>query len=247
MIGKGFIRFRDIIERMPPIKSLTKEQLLTEDLLMERIEPLDIYYAPHNEVIMEHAKLMIVGLTPGFHQMKLALAEAQAAILEGDSDEQACMRAKQTARFAGVMRVNLITMLDQLGIDNWLGLNSCEDLFAQHAYWLNSTSVIPYPAFLHGRNYTGSQPHLLKHKMLTAYAKLHMHDQLEKVPSIPVIPLGKQVEGLLRLLVEDQVIDQQRILWGFPHPSGANGHRLRQFAEHLPSMSRQVTEWANQS
>jgi len=243
IISDAFSSYRRTIASLPPILTLSKEKLLIEELLLTRIAPLELYYAPHNDVIFEQAKLMIVGLTPGFHQMQLALAEAQLAIVEGGSDEEACIRAKRSARFAGAMRKNLITMLDQLKLNEWLELESCLTLFEHHVDWLNSTSVLPYPAFLHQKNYTGSQPNLLKHEQLRSYAVQHMKKQLELLPHIPIIPLGKSVEGILRLLASQQALDERYVLWGFPHPSGANGHRHKQFIEEEERMKEQIKSW----
>lgn len=243
IISHTFSTYRHTIASLPPILSLTREELLVEDLMLTRIAPLDLYYAPHNDVIFEHARLMIVGLTPGFHQMQIALSEAQAAIQAGLSDEEACIRAKRSARFAGAMRHHLIDMLDQLNLHEKLGIDSCFTLFDQHIDWLNSTSVLPYPAFLQHKNYTGSQPNLLKHEQLSRYALSHMAKQLELLPGIPVIPLGKSVEGILRMLVAQHTLDERNVLWGFPHPSGANGHRHRQFSEQKQQMIQRVASW----
>lgn len=253
IISDTFSAYRHTIASLPPILTLTKEELFIDKLLLKRIDPLELYYAPHNDVIFEQARLMIVGLTPGFHQMQIALAEAQAAIQEGDSDEHACLRAKRSARFAGAMRKHLISMLDELKLHEWLGLDSCLTLFEHKVDWLNSTSVIPYPAFLHQKNYTGSQPNLLKHEQLCSYAVNHMKHQLQMLsrmkrqpatmPHIPIIPLGKGVEGILQLLASERVVDEKYVLWGFPHPSGANGHRHKQFLTHRQQMIQQIASW----
>lgn len=243
IISDTFSSYRHTIACLPPILTLSKEQLLIESLLLKRIAPLELYYAPHNDVIFEQARLMVVGLTPGFHQMQLALAEAQAAIQAGDSDEQACIRAKRSARFAGAMRKHLIAMLDQLKLNEWLGVDSCSTMFEQSVDWMNSTSVLPYPAFLRNKNYNGSQPNLLKHEELRSYALNHMKKQLELLPRIPIIPLGKSVEGIMRLLASQHALDKRYVLWGFPHPSGANGHRHKQFTELEHQMKEQIAGW----
>jgi hypothetical protein len=54
-------------------------------------------------------------------------------------------------------------------------------------------------------------------------------EQVSCRPSPPVkrnallLPLGRAAEGCLRLLVDSGQLDQSRCLFGFPHPSGANG------------------------
>ena len=235
--------YRDILLNLPPIMTLNKKQLLIDELHVTDVSSLKLYYAPHNDVVYSDAKLLIVGLTPGFQQMRLALAAAQAAIWEGEDDTTACYRAKQKARFAGSMRINLIGMMNELGIQHWLRLASSEELFEQYAAWLHSTSMIRYPAFINGRNYSGTQPDLMNIEAIRMYAYEHMEEQVTMFPHIPIIPLGRKVEAIMRMLVEREIVDEARVLWGFPHPSGANGHRHQQFAEKKFSMMQQIKRW----
>ncbi|MEB1805893.1 MAG: hypothetical protein LPK26_01035 [Bacillaceae bacterium] len=46
-----------------------------------------------------------------------------------------------------------------------------------------------------------------------------------------IIPAGKAVSEVLRYLVAEGQIYNQTILYDFPHPSGANGHRRKQYEE----------------
>lgn len=238
--------YREVIASLPPIMTLKKDELLIKELHVLTIAPLELYYAPHNEVAFEGAKLLIVSLTPGFQQMRLALAEAQSAIWAGASDSEACYRAKQKARFAGAMRQNLISMLDQLHVQHLLRLDSCADLFDKQAHLLNSTAIIPYPAFYKGRNYSGSQPDLLQSASLCSYIMAHMKQQAKLLPNVPIIPLGRSVEDMMRLLVKQGIINENKVLWGFPHPSGANGHRHQQFANNQADMIVIINRWQNE-
>jgi hypothetical protein len=235
--------YRDVLIGLPPIMTMKKEQLLIDELHVKDIAPLKLYYAPHNDVAYHGAKLLIAGLTPGFQQMQLALAAAQEALWQGEDDREACYRAKRTARFAGTMRSNLIMMLNLVGVQQWLELDNCASLFEEHAHWLHSTSIVPYPAFYKGRNYSGSQPDLLKHELLRSYVLEHMEQQMSMFPDIPIIPLGRSVEAMIGLLVQQGVIKEAQVLWGFPHPSGANGHRHQQFTDMHGQMMKQVQHW----
>lgn len=239
-------RYREVIAGLPPVMTLKKDELLIKELHVQSLTPLELYYAPHNEVAFEEAKLLIVSLTPGFQQMQLALAEAQSAIWAGADDREACCRAKHKARFAGAMRQNLISMLDQLHIQHLLRLGSCADLFAGQAHLLNSTAIIPYPAFYNGRNYSGSQPDLLKSAPLCSYVVAHMKRQVKLLPHAPIIPLGRSVEDMMKLLVKQGIISESKVLWGFPHPSGANGHRHQQFANKQADMTAIIKRWQNE-
>lgn len=65
---------------------------------------------------------------------------------------------------------------------------------------------------------------------------------MERQPGALIIPLGKTVEGLLQRMEEEGLLGECGILHGFPHPSGANGHRRKQFAEHREAMKRRLEE-----
>ncbi|MGM0852612.1 MAG: hypothetical protein ACQEWI_08370 [Bacillota bacterium] len=55
-----------------------------------------------------------------------------------------------------------------------------------------------------------------------------------------IVPLGVNVSKALTYLAEQSLIDSMSILNGFPHPSGGNGHRHRQFAEHKQGMMEKI-------
>jgi hypothetical protein len=64
-----FTQFKDLIKALPAV--YTDEMIKSEQFLLEREEKkkLEIYYAPF-EYVNERAKVVIVGITPGLHQMK---------------------------------------------------------------------------------------------------------------------------------------------------------------------------------
>ena len=47
------------------------------------------------------------------------------------------------------------------------------------------------------------------------------------------------------MLVEAGQLDGARCLLGFPHPSGDNGHRVRQFRENQAHPSEEIDNWAD--
>ena len=65
---------------------------------------------------------------------------------------------------------------------------------------------------------------------------------LDNAKNIMLIPLGIAVEEVLFRLAEDNVINEDQILRGFPHPSGANVNRLIQFEENKESMINFIKE-----
>ena len=57
-----------------------------------------------------------------------------------------------------------------------------------------------------------------------------------------IIPLGKAVEEVLEQMISDNIIKKEQCLLGFPHPSGANGHRKKQFAENKEKLEDIIEE-----
>lgn len=51
-----------------------------------------------------------------------------------------------------------------------------------------------------------------------------------------IIPLGKAVEEVLALMINENLIKKEQCLLGFPNPSGANGHRKIQFEANKEKM-----------
>ncbi|OMD81629.1 hypothetical protein BSK64_01870 [Paenibacillus odorifer] len=229
-------QYKSAILSLPKGTVLTKEDLQVEKLLMERNGKVEMYYAPHNEYINPSAKVIIIGLTPGFTQMGIAIQEAIISLEAGLSDEEVCRTAKEAARFAGSMRNTLIHMLDTLKLHQHLNLTSCEELFQQQQTILHTSSLLHFPVFVDKKNYSGAQPKLLSNSFLRAQALSSLREELNILSRALIIPLGKTVESILQLLVSAGELDKQRCLWGFPHPSGANGHRYKQFASQQEQM-----------
>lgn len=223
--------------RLLPIKNkYTKDEILTKDFLIDKDGSLEIYYAPHNEYINQNAKIFIVGITPGFSQMSTAISKARKDIEENKSIEEIQYDCKVEGRFSGPLRKNIIQMLDEIKLNEALEIDSCEELFNDKDYLLHTTSLIPYSVFLKGNNYTGHSPKLVRSKFLMNYVYENFKENISKLDDVLIIPLGKAVEEVLEELVKNKVIKEEQILKGFPHPSGANGHRLVQLEENKDNM-----------
>ena len=186
-----------------------------------------MYYAPFGWCNTQ-ARLAIIGVTPGFTQMEIAFRVVRREILSCAGTDSACRRAKYAASFAGSMRKNLIQMLDGIGLPSFLGVSS-ESLFGEANHLLHTTSAVSFPAFVHGKNYTGSRPRLVQSAFLMKYVREQLAPELSNLERACFLPLGKAIEDALRVLEDEGLIRAGRTLYGFPHPSGANGHRKRQF------------------
>jgi len=200
---------------------------LNDDLLMERDGKLSIYYAPFDYTNTQ-AKVVIVGITPGKTQMVNALNEAHRQLNRGASMEDALRAAKRTASFSGAMRPNLIGLLDRIGLHRRLGIATCAALFESANHLVQTTSVLRFPVFVDGENYSGN-PNMLKQPLLRRYLLEHFGQEARTLSDALFVPLGDKVAQALEFLACEGVIDSRRVLGGLPHPSGANAERIAYF------------------
>lgn len=221
-----FSRFATAIRNVNVEKVATAGDIPVEFLLGQQ-GPLSTHYIPF-DYVNRHAKVVLVGITPGLTQWKNAVREAQLQLLRGASMEEARIAAKRTGAFSGTMRPNLVSLLDRIGIDTWLKVASCESLFGSHAHLVQTTSILRHPVFVNGGNYNGT-PNMVRTHFLRAQILEHFAREAAELDDPVYIPLGPKVsEGLAWLAAED-VIKADRILDGLPHPSGANAERISYF------------------
>ncbi|MEH7584868.1 uracil-DNA glycosylase family protein, partial [Priestia megaterium] len=204
-----------------------------------------MYYSPHNDYINPDAHIVIAGITPGWFQMKTAFKQCVSSLSHHHPLEQVLYETKKAASFSGTMRVNLIDMLDRCGIAKVMGINGAAELFSSQRDLLHTTSVLKYPVFYKRKNYTGHQPPIERSALLSRYAFEVFLQELSEIKNpCLIVPLGKAVENVLRKLSGESSFSRHTYLFGFPHPSGANGHRKRIFEEHLSEFTKIVEDWA---
>lgn len=219
--------FEQHTTKMKNYQSTTGNQL-PANLKMADDDKLSVYYAPF-DYINHDAKIVICGITPGYQQADLALAEAQRQLVAGCSQETAKQKAKETASFGGPMRSNLIALLDYIGVNQLLVLESCELLFSSHAHYVHYTSALRYPVFVDGQNYSGT-PAMLSRPLLKQQIDQYLADEVASLPSDCLyIPLGPKVSQVFDYLIKQGKVKTERVLNGLPHPSGANAERISYF------------------
>lgn len=189
--------------------------------------PVSVYYAPF-ELVNPQAKVVLVGITPGRTQAANALGEAKRALLEGAQNAEMLQRAKATGAFSGAMRPNLVALLDEIGLQHWLGLPSCLELFGSAAGLLQTASVLQFPVFVNGENYNGT-PDPTKHPLLRKMVLQHFGQMCAQLPDAVYVPLGPVPSKVLGWITTEGLLAQSRILNGLPHPSGANAERIKYF------------------
>jgi len=234
--------YKDKIAALPSFRELEPKHLLNAKFRIERFDDIEIYYVPTG-YINRKAEIILVGITPGWHQMEIAFRVAREMILKRLGQVAVCKHAKNAAAFSGTMRKNLLEMLDGINIPKAMKIASSEELFAQARDRVHSTSVLRYPVFVGGKNYTGHRPQMLRHPRLKRYVEEDFSAEMRMIPNAFIIPLGKAVSNALMHLVSRGAISGDRCCFGFPHPSGANAHRKNQFKAQRQAMRKKVRRW----
>lgn len=245
---KNLYEFVDKIRELPLKDKYTKDELLTENFLLDKESNIEIYYSPHNEYLNKAPKIIIIGITPGFQQMSTAIATARKELELGSDIKEIQYKCKQAGRFSGVIRKNIISMLDDISLNNALNINSSSELFNEKDYLLHTISLIPYPTFVKRENYSGHTPKLIKSDFLMKYVYKNFIDELNSLDTLKetlLIPLGRAVEEILLKLEEEGILEKGQILLNFPHPSGANVNRVNQFNENKNNMISFIKEKYN--
>lgn len=232
-----FDKYCNEIEKL---NNFEREEILNKKFELYSDDSMNIYYAPHNEIVNEKAEIFIVGITPGWTQTRLAYKTAHEGLIKKLDDKEIKRECKRNSRFAGSMRKNIIEMLDALKLNAYLHLSSCEELFQEKDSLLHTTSLIPYPVFINNKNYTGTHPSIINSTVLYSYVIKYFYEEVKILPNALYIPLGISVEEVLKQMVKENRLKEEQCLFGFPHPSGANGHRKKQFEENKEKLKEKI-------
>lgn len=236
---KTLYDYKEVIKKLPIKDKYTKEELLIEEFLVDKKDNIEIYYAPHNEYLNPKAKIFIIGITPGFQQMSTAISTARKELEVSNDIEAIKYKCKVAGRFSGSLRKNIISMLDEINLNEVLEIKSCKELFDEKDYLLHTVSLVPYSVFINKQNYSGHTPKLIKSEFLMKYVYENIIEEIRKLENfdnIMLIPLGRAVEEVLFKLSDENIINENQILKNFPHPSGANVNRLVQLQENKEEM-----------
>jgi hypothetical protein len=114
---------------------------MSPELLLWQDGMPSAFYAPWDWV-NKAARVMLIGITPGDDQATKSLHEAQRCIRAGLTNEETLQRATAVASFSGRMRINLVTMLDGIGLHDVLGIESTARLFDTHHHLADHASAI---------------------------------------------------------------------------------------------------------
>jgi hypothetical protein len=225
-----FSRYWKAVLDLPRQDYYSKTDLRCEQFLLFRECGLDAYYVPFHH-LNSKARIVIIGVTPCWTQMERAFSIAKRGLADGLSTEALFDYIDRTGRFNGPMRWNLVEMLDGIGLQNCLGIDSCAALFRNSSHLAHFTSAVSAPVFRLDQNYAGTAPKLLKVPKLRDFVLENLASELNALPNAVIIPLGDVPGEAIQFLHSNKLIALDRCLFGFPHPSGVNVHRGTRYAQ----------------
>jgi len=120
-------------------------------------------------------------------------------------------------------------MMDDIGLNKWLNITTCADLFSTQAHLVHYTSALRYPVFRNGENYNGT-PSMVKHSQLRNMIETCLAQEAKILGGKTLwLPLGPKVTEALDHLCTIGALQPSQVLSGMPHPSGANAERIKIF------------------
>lgn len=229
-MSKLFEKYSDLIGKLPDSLSDTSSPVPGLKLWENSDKKLECFYAPF-EHVNKAAKIVLIGITPGYTQMNRALVAASQAIRAKTDVDLAISEVKKEGSFSGTMRGKLTSTLDKIGCQNRLGIGCSGELWGVNNHLVNFCSLLKYPVFRNGKSYNGKLKLMkvpeLKSMLVDEFAK-----DLQSIPeSAELIPLGEFVAGVISELDAQRLIPQKikrfegRIV-ALPHPSGANAESI---------------------
>ena len=216
---------KNLTQQIKVLKTINLKSIKDKKFLLKKDKNIEIYFAPF-DYINSKAKIVIVGITPGLQQM----LQSYEVINQGKSLKE----VKDLSSFKGSMRTGLIKYLDELKINDILKIKSCESLFNKNSRYLHTTSLVKYPVFDKGKNYSGAN--ILKKKILLDFIEKNFLEELKTLKKSIIIPLGNTVSSTIEYLNNKYDLKLRCFLKGFPHPSGANARKNIQFKENKRNM-----------
>lgn len=195
---------------------------------MDAYNNISIYYAPFDHLNL-NAKVVILGITPGATQANMAIRTAKEAFGANLSDEKTLKLVKSNANFSGPTRKNLISILNFVGLNQTLGIKTCSSLWTDNLGIVQFTSALRYPVFVYGKNYSGTNPKLHSSNFLMEHLVRYTGEDLQQLSDSLILPLGKAAAGACKLMIEKNMISENQVAFGLPHPSGANIERISYF------------------
>lgn len=185
-----------------------------------------------------NAEVVIVGVTPGNNQLK------------NDRKNKTPEEIKKENSFAGEnMRRNLIDMLDFIGINKILKIDSCKTIFEEDFNKVECTSLLKDATFEvneKGEEKPFNEPSKImkSEELKEEFEKGFLKDCENYKKAKVIVALGRDNEELLKNQQSEGKINENIKIIAIPHPSGANIGRVNAFLGKGKSKSDSSYEWA---
>jgi hypothetical protein len=227
------LNLSEFLSVLPPGR-LTRADLICAETLLDTDGDIAVHFVPFG-YFPRGARLVLLGLTPGFEQMRLAYEAARDYHRHARDADDLYRHCGAAAGFGGPMRQLLVSMLDDIGIAEAMGIPTAAALFEPNRSDVIRCSVLRHPVFIKRENYTGHKPRLTTSPFLLQLIKKYFAVSIAATPTAVIVPMGNAVQSVLRDLRLPNPV-----LWGFPHPSPGNGHRVRQFNANRKQLRESV-------
>ena len=162
------------------------------------------------------AEVVIVGITPGNSQMKKSR--------EGMGPRE----IKRINAFGGGMRPNIIAMLDHIGVNKLLGIESCSTLWVEDFFRVHMTSLLKdatYEITKNGKQMFKDVRKIAKSEKLTDMVNKGFVEECKQLQKARLfIACGPGVLEVLERLQSQGIINAPIV--AIAHPSGANAGRI---------------------
>ena len=199
------------------------------ELVIENTGRDILRYIPFEHVNAD-AKLVIVGITPGPNQLRLAYGEVQRLMAVGIPTATLLHEVKKLGAFGGsAMRPNLLRYLRHFKFDKILRIPDVESLWEENAGLFHGTSVIPHAAFTTtpegGESmFAGSFAYLMASPLFReCFMDCFVSTLREINPDALYIGLGDCPEDALQWCVDNGYLHARQFLGSFCHPSTSGG------------------------
>jgi hypothetical protein len=208
----------------PALKRLGSRGQNAPEFSLGKDGPYELRYIPF-EYLNRDARLVIVGITPGPNQIKLAYDTAQSLLVSGAGREEILAEVKKTGSFGGpAMRPNLLRMLRHFPFNRLLGIEDVATLWSTHTRLLHSTSVVPHAVFVNGKPFNGKFDTILKSPLLKKCFLDSFVASITRLRSDAIyVALGDTPKAALEWCVSQGYLRTQQVLGAFCHPSSSGG------------------------
>ena len=207
------------------------------DKISRTLDEKIVFESTEFDYVNPKAEVVIVGITPGNSQ------------LDGSREGLTPREIKRKFAFAGRMRPNLVNMLDFIGVNRLLGIESCSTLWEKDFDKVDMTSLLKDATYIVGKSRRmmfKDTEMIAKSKVLTdKYENGFVKDCLQYKRARLFVACGQGVYDELMKLKERGVITAPVV--AIAHPSGNNGVRVLYYMGQLDSSLVWCTERAKEA